>query len=380
MTRDRSSLSVVLYAAQLQSNPARSGIFRYTLGLYRALGRREDISVTAVGFRNLRRDPRTHLEDMPLRLRRFPERWRSPDGDPLLSIPVDLLLGSAEVYLFPAFSVHRVLRARTAVVIYDFSFVRRAQDAPAGTARRREREVAHAVETADHLVVISETVRGELLDRFPGADERVVVVPPGLDDYLCTTPSPALLDHIRKEWGLPERFVLHVGTVEPRKNVGSIVDGYLAAGLLAEDIGLVIAGVPGWDTATLEERIAQLEAASPLVRRLTAVSQEELGALYRTATCVVVASRYEGFGLPLLEALAFGAPTAASDLPVFREVAGETAIFFDPDDIADVARALRIAATRSDTDEWKQARVRRAEHFTWDASAARLTATLRDGR
>ena len=170
---------------------------------------------------------------------------------------------------------------------------------------------------------------------------------------------------------MTSRYALHVGTLEPRKNIEAMLSCWRQVRRQLDDPPLlVLCGKYGWKTDSIR---AEVEAATQegWVRHLGYVSEEELAALYEHAQMVLFPSLYEGFGLPAVEALWAGTPLVCSDLPVLREVAGDTALFAPPDrpDLlaAAVVRVLTEEALRSDLIQRGQKRI---AELSWERAAA----------
>jgi glycosyltransferase involved in cell wall biosynthesis len=182
--------------------------------------------------------------------------------------------------------------------------------------------------------------------------------------------------------GTPERFVLHVGTLEPRKNLPLLLAAWRrlrqAPAHGPETPPLVLAGGFGWRADALRRQVARAAAEGWLVH-LGYVTPEELAALYGAAEAAVLPSLYEGFGLPLLEALAAGLPVVASDIPVHREVAGEAALYAPPGEPELFAR--QVAALLADPELRRRlaaAARRRSQLFSWERAAAAAARAFAD--
>ena len=232
-----------------------------------------------------------------------------------------------------------------------------------------ERKLERTVARAAAVLTPSETVRRDLVERC-GA-------PPGA---VHAVPEAARLDRVTPG-GLPPdvpgRFVLHVGTIEPRKNLAILLAAWpLLRAAMPDAPPLVLCGKPGWRRESIEGALAGAAAEGWLLR-LGYQPDETLRALYDRAAAVVCPSFYEGFGLPLVEAMAAGAPLVCSDIPVFREVAADAALFVPPDDPAAWARGL--ADVLSDADRARELASRgtaRVRDFSWRRTAERTLAVL----
>jgi alpha-1,3-rhamnosyl/mannosyltransferase len=176
---------------------------------------------------------------------------------------------------------------------------------------------------------------------------------------------------------IPHRFALHVGTFEPRKNLAMLLRAWEQLHSRSPiTLPLVLCGAPGWKNEDLRPILRQGEHARWLIN-LGYVSDAVLGELYRRATIVCCPSLYEGFGLPVLEAMRMGTPVLASDIPVHREVAGEAAVLLPPDD--PTRWATEAGALASDEDRRRELSGRglsRASEFSWRRAAADTAAAL----
>ncbi|MBX3178630.1 MAG: glycosyltransferase family 4 protein [Candidatus Hydrogenedentes bacterium] len=226
---------------------------------------------------------------------------------------------------------------------------------------------------AGRIIADSEATAGDVAAYMGIPRDRIDVVPLAASDRF----RPAPVEEIaaaRARHGLPERFVLYTGTLEPRKNLAALVRAWDAA---AKDIpdALVIAGRAGWKTSGLHEAIRAARHRERIL--LTGfIPDADLPALLSGARAFVWPSRYEGFGLPVLEAMACGAPVITADCSSLPEVAGDAAVLVDPNDEAALSRAIRAICL----DDEARARLsvsglRRASEFTWRRCAEQTCAT-----
>ena len=234
-----------------------------------------------------------------------------------------------------------------------------------------ESKLTRTIARARAILTPSETVRAELLARggvTSGAVHAIweagrlnEVVPGELPD------------------GVPERFVLHVGTIEPRKNVTILLAAWHQIRATMPDVpSLVLCGKLGWQHESIEEALDEGAAEGWLIC-VGYVSDATVRALYERAAAVVYPSIYEGFGLPLVEAMAAGTPIICSDIPVFREVAADAALFVPPGDAGEWARA--VARVLSDRELARDLRARgevRTRDFSWQRTADRTLEVLSD--
>jgi glycosyltransferase involved in cell wall biosynthesis len=328
---------------------ARTGIGRYTESLLAALADGADELVatafTLRGRGDLVVPPGVQVRARPLPARGLQEAWarsRFP--------PVELMTGRLDVFHATNFVLPPLRRARGVVTVHDLAFLRMTETVSAASARYRAL-VPRSIERAAVVLTPSEAVADQVREAYDPA-VPVQAVPHGVSPHWAAArpPSAALRAHLR----LPSSYVLFVGTLEPRKDVRTLL---AAHALLPDAPPLVLVGPPGWG-----EQVDVRSAITPGY-----LDADDLRAVVAGASALVLPSRDEGFGLPLLEALAAGTPVVASDLPVLREVGGDLVSYAPVGDAEAFAAAL--AATLDDAGD-RQARRAHAARFTWAASAA----------
>ena len=239
------------------------------------------------------------------------------------------------------------------------------------TLSELSRKLDRTLLDAERLITVSGAVRDELAAGGHADPDRVDVVHHGPGQLAAVEPRRPTID-------LPERFALHVGTLEPRKNVLYLLEAWAVARERSPDVpDLVLSGRYGWKTDEIE---AAVEAAGDegWLHHLGYVEAEELAWLYREAEVVAFPSLYEGFGLPAIEALWAGTPLVCSDIPVLREVAGDCALYAPidrPDEFA--GRVIELVGDAPRRHELAERGRRRAAEFTWERSASRTADVLR---
>jgi alpha-1,3-rhamnosyl/mannosyltransferase len=230
---------------------------------------------------------------------------------------------------------------------------------------RLEATLARAVA----IVTPSEAVLGELVEDGLADAGRVTAVHHGPGHLASAVPGPAS--------ARDDRYALFVGTLEPRKNLATLVRAWRGLAASGDPTRLVVCGRWGWKDDELRREVEAAEAEGCL-ERLGYVEDEELAQLYRGAELLACPSLYEGFGLPILEALSVGCPVVCSDLPVFREVAARAALYVESTDTTAWQVALSgLLADDEAREELRAAGLRRSQEFSWEQAASR---TLEVGR
>jgi glycosyltransferase involved in cell wall biosynthesis len=299
---------------------------------------------------------------------------RLPEADPVWHLHAAWRAGrTADVLL----STNSYLTAwfapiPTAVIVYDLvPFIEGAQ-AQKRAAQIEKATIRPALRRAAALPCISEATERDLLELFPTARGKTSSIPLAAHPRFAQPRTESELAAARARHDLPERFVLGVGTLEPRKNLVRLIEAWTALPPEARaGAQLALVGPRGWEVEDIERR-----AGEAGVRTLGFVSDDDLAALYTGCTAFAYPSLYEGFGLPVLEAMAAGAPTVTSSVSSLPEVAGDAALMVDPHDTAALTDALaRLLADDALRDRLRAAGRERARRFSW-ARTAQLYAEL----
>lgn len=288
-------------------------------------------------------------------------------------MPIDALAGSADLFHFPDFALPPVRRGATVVTVHDLSFMLVPECADQRLRAHLERVVPLSVREADFVCADSENTRNELTTLLDVAPERTAVVYGGVDQRFHPVTDPAVLEATRQKYGLTFPFIFYMGTIEPRKNLGRLLQAYTRLRQkYRSPHRLVIAGGLGWLYQEVLRDIDQLAAEQKVVF-LGRVPDDDLPVLYSLCDLFVFPSLYEGFGLPPLEAMACGKPVVCSSSSSLPEVVGDAGVFVSPYDVDGLAEALGQLLEDPDRRKWLGERgIERARRFTWE-DAARQT-------
>ena len=284
--------------------------------------------------------------------------------------PVEVLTGRIDVFHGTNFVLPPVARGGGVVTIHDLAYLR-YPDTVTGDAARYAELVPAALRRGAHVLAVSRAMADEIAAEYGLAADRITVAHHGVaPEWSQAAPASAADLH---RLGLPERYLLFMGNLEPRKNLGTLVRAHRAARRADPAVPpLVLVGPAGWGNRWQGERPdpADVVLAGYL-------SGDDLRAVVAAAVAVCMPSHYEGFGLPVLEALAAGRPVLASDIPAHREVAQGRATLIPPDDADAWAGALERV---EDPPGAVAARRAHAAGFTWaDSAAAHVRAYRRAG-
>lgn len=310
----------------------RAGTARYLASLLRELRARDDVEITTLSFGR---------------------------GDRLSTLARDALwypfaLGrdrNADVLHCPTYRgpLHSTLPL--VVTVHDLAVFRHPDAFNRWTRTYSPHVVPRVLAAARRIIAVSDFTRRELIEVLRVPEQKIRVVPNGVDDRF-TRDGPAAEGD----------YVLAVGTLEPRKNLPRLVEA-----ARRNDVELRVVGARGWGA---------VDVGGNGVRWLGEVGDEELASLYRGALCVAYPSVYEGFGIPVLEAMACGVPVVTSRGTAMEEVADGAAVLVDPSDAADLAAGIERAAAERETLAARG--LERARAFRWDAIAEKTLGVYRE--
>ena len=234
-------------------------------------------------------------------------------------------------------------------------------------------QIDKAVVKAAHIIVPSEYTRLDLIRQLGAPPDKVTVIHEAANPIFAPLPYAETLRSVMDRYGLSARFILCVGTIEPRKNINGLLRAFahLRDKYTPGDVMLAIAGGKGWLYEETLELVKSLKLEAQ-VRFLGRVPDEELHQLYVAARCHVHPAHYEGFGLPPLEAMACGTPTIVSNVSSLPEGVGDAALLVNPLDIEEIAVAMQRLLIDDDLHiELSEKGLQRAHTFSWDRAARR---------
>jgi glycosyltransferase involved in cell wall biosynthesis len=317
---------------------------------------------------------------------RFANRWPNFDvkltlpHTPLVRIPLTL---SRELRRQPVDVLHVQYTAppftpcSVVTTIHDLAFEHLPETFNRRSWMQLRLTVRRTARRAAQIITVSEYSRQDIIKTYGIAADCITVTPEAASETFTRITDENNLQAVREHYGIENDYILSLGSIQPRKNLVRLIEAYSLlrrlhpGGKLPQ---LVLAGRRGWlDNETL--RAAEADKLSPAIRFTGYVADEHLSALYSGATCFVYPSYFEGFGLPILEAMKCGAPVIAGDRTSIPEVTGEAALLFDPFDSSSLVEALKRVLGDSEFRQTLSARgLQRASEFHWKKTA-RLTLT-----
>lgn len=254
------------------------------------------------------------------------------------------------------------------LTVHDLIGVLFARNFPPAARFYWSRYLPFTLRSADKIIAVSENTKRDILRTEKIPPDRIQVISEAADERFQPISDQQSLQAVRQAFQLPHSFFLFVGTLEPRKGIDTIISAYAqASGEVAED--LVIVGKRGWSWNKFFQQVTAL-GLERRVRFLDYVPDDALPALYNLARAFVFPSRYEGFGLPVLQALACGTPVLSSNAASLPEVIGSAGIMVPPDDIEGFARELiRLSRDSGLCADLRARGLDRAKSFSWERIA-----------
>jgi alpha-1,3-rhamnosyl/mannosyltransferase len=345
-----------------------AGRGRFVRELLRALARRDDPYEFVLYARKSWREG--ELDE------RF--RWRLlPAPDPLWNVQAGF---AAQSHSDVFFSTNSYLtawftRLPTALYVHDLIAWEAPESAQPRAVKIERVTIRPALRRAARVLCNSRSTRNDLVRRFPAVERKCAVVPLAAGDRFAQKPPDEELAAARQRYDLRGPFVLSIGTLEPRKNLARLIDAFAALSPeVRRDHVLALVGPRGWDDAAIVGRASKLGGA---VRVLGHVPDADLNSLYRLCTVFCYPSLYEGFGLPVLEAMQAGAAVLTSRVSSLPEVGGEGARYADPRSVEEIRDGLAaLLASGDERARLGERALRQAARFSWARTAAGIAGHL----
>jgi glycosyltransferase involved in cell wall biosynthesis len=322
----------------------------------------------ALRFYLISRRPVYENAGLPTHVRQEVVRWPFSRGWQSVALPWAAMRLRLDLLHLPAFTVPPLAPCPLVVTVHDLAYLTHPECCREETVSYLSRRVPPALKKAAAVFTPSIFVKEEIIRHFALSPAKIHPIPHGVSPEFKVLPAEAVAK-TRKELGLPERFFLFVGTIEPRKNVRRLIEAFGRAVAQGLDCFLVLAGAKGWKCEEIY-RLPQQLGIERWVLFLGYAPDDLLPALYNAATAFVYPSLYEGFGLPVLEAMACGTPVIASNTSSLPEVVGEAGMLVNPLDTGELASAMLFLVLNPEVKQDLARRgIERAARFSWERTA-----------
>lgn len=370
----------ILFDAGPLVNGRISGVGRYTQGLVSELARNYLDEIELVGHyfdfrhkkdttelpqaKNIRYKKTVVLPGKVFNMLRRLGFW----------IPFELLVKErGDFHLFPGFvGWPSLFNTPSAPVIHDVTYIDFPQYVSPIARNDLKKLVRPTIKRSAFVLTVSGSSKAGIVKEYGDLGKMVLVehIPPvGLLKI-----SSDRVDEVIKVLGIDEHFILFLGNIEPRKNLVGLLNAYsLLPNVIRNQYGLVLAGGSGWQDKAILEKIKSLRDSGSKIYQTGYVSDEQRAALYMKATVFVLPSHYEGFGMPLLEAMTYQTPVLASDIAALKEVAEDSALYCDPNSPEDIADKLKmLLEDKNLRDNLVAKGNERLKDFSWEKVAKEL--------
>lgn len=359
----------------------RSGIGVYTYELSRRLQQFEDLELAGDIFNFLGRNDLTidlkHLDFEQATCKLFPygvyrRVWHY--------VPLKyntIFKREADITHFFNFIVPPRIQGKIVNTVHDLTFEFYPETMDRKNLKRLKTDIHYSLERANKIVTISECSRKDIIEVLKVDPAKIEIVYPGVDyDYFNAMPSNERMQQVRSKYNLPDEYILYMGTLEPRKNIPSIIEAYYklkkGGDKKVQSIKLVLAGKKGWLYEEIFNKVKELGLEEDVVFT-DYVDESDKAIIYKLASLFVFPSLYEGFGIPVLEAMASSTPVIASNASSLPEVAGNAALLVNPQDTLSMAEGMHSILTK---EEYRDIMVQKghtqAQKFNWEDSAHKL--------
>lgn len=322
------------------AEPHVSGVGQYTKRLAEALHAHPETKVTGFYFDPVDKRPVPDTKTPYLALR-VSQRIYAKLTKFGIYLPFDTKLPRVDATIFPNFMTWPTRKSQLKITtIHDLTYLRFPETVEPKNLAFLRKQVPRTLKKADLILTVSETIKQEILNEFDIPSDKILALPiPPSQTFAEFKPSKKALAPSLKI--STKYFILFVGNFEPRKNLSVLVQAYL---LLPEKVrqkcSLVIAGAKGWKNNETQNKIDEAVDNGENIIQTGNLSQTQVAQLMSEATALVMPSIYEGYGMPVSEAMAVKTPVICSDIPVLHESSGESALFFDPNSPKQLAKCI----------------------------------------
>jgi glycosyltransferase involved in cell wall biosynthesis len=294
------------------------------------------------------------------------------------ALPLNLYLekNKPDVFFTPSHYSPRFSPVRTAISIMDLSYVHFPGLFNKDDLYQLTNWTRYSAKKASLIFTISNSSKDDIIREYEVDSKRVLVTHLGIKKGLESETKSLNMKDLQDKFGINKKYILFVGTLQPRKNIAKLIEAF--SKIKQKDVDLVIVGKKGWLYEEILAAPGKFEV-SDRVRFLDFVSDEDLPSIYRNAECFVLPSLYEGFGLPVLEAMKYGCPVIASNVSSLPEAGGDAALYIDPGDINDVVQKIeKLLTDKKLREEMIEKGYNQIKKFSWEKAAKQTLEALEE--
>ncbi|HUQ85028.1 MAG TPA: glycosyltransferase family 1 protein [Candidatus Limnocylindrales bacterium] len=284
-------------------------------------------------------------------------------------LPLDLYLHRPrpEVFFSPSHYGPRFSPVPSIISVMDLSFLYFPELFNKHDLIQLKNWTSYSVKKAKKIITISNSSKNDIIKEYGVAPERVSVTYPGIRKFTSLKPHVYGMTQLKTKYKLEGKYILFVGTIQPRKNIGKLIEAF--SKLSEKNLDLVIVGKKGWLYEEILKKPLEL-GIEERVRFLHNVDNDELPILYKNAVCMVLPSLYEGFGLPVLEAMKNECPVVASNVSSLPEAGGDACLYIDPENVDDITdKMTKLIDDEKLRKELIEKGKKQVAKFSWEKTA-----------
>lgn len=286
-----------------------------------------------------------------------------------IGVPIQASREHVDLLHQPTFSAPIIYNRPVVVTVHDLIAVHFGEDIPFWSRQYFARWMPFSYRFADHIIAVSNHTKKDIVNLLKVPEDKITVIYEAAEKMFTPINDKPALDKVREKYHLPLKFFLHVGTLNPRKNLEFLVTVYSEIAKKYPDYQLVIAGKKGWHYENLLLQVKRLGLENK-INFIGYIDDEDKVAIYNAATLLVFPSVYEGFGLPPLEAMASGLPVVASNRSSIPEVVGDGGILADPTDVKSWVGAISsLIESPQKLRDLSAKGIKQAQRFSWEKTA-----------
>lgn len=362
------------------ATPRITGVGNYTKLLINSLSTSRSVSNTVYGFyfNFLNHQSKPTDLDNSIAIRKdilIPQRVYAKLHSYGIKIPFDIFQPTVDLTILPNYARWNTCNSKlTATVVHDLTFLKFPEYMEEKNLAYLRRVVPDAIKKSDFIITVSDHVKQEIINTYDIDPSRCISTPIPPDDIYFKKSSK----EIHQKYNIPtKKYIYFIGTIEPRKNVTTLINAYISLPSdIKEEYSLVLAGGYGWKTGPIREVLQDALDTKENIIHIGYIDQEDASSLHQKASLFIQPSTYEGFGMPILEAMASETPVLTSDIPVFREVGGDAVLFSDPHNHLSFTNNIKkILQSPEIQQQMIRKGVQNLRRFSWDYNAKKVTET-----
>lgn len=308
-------------------------------------------------------------------------------------LPINLYLTrpKPDVFFSPTHYAPRFSPVPSVISVMDLSFLRFPELFNKSDMYQLKNWTKYSVKKAAKVLTISDSSRNDIINTYQILEQKVLTIYPGIKQTVSLQPRVYAMNELKAKYDISDNYILFVGTLQPRKNIGRLIEAFSRIKNPTEgearhgrqesgikDLQLVVIGKRGW----LYEEILDAPkkfGVEDKVKFLEGINDEELAVFYKHALCYVLPSLYEGFGLPVVEAMKHGCPVITSNISSLPEAGGDAALYVDPEDVDDIAeKIVQLVKDKDLRKDLAEKGKKQAAKFSWEKTAKETLKVLVD--